>query len=105
MQESVDFDSPDLIAAIRIWSGWGQSSWPIRSDSRLTAKLEIAVAERFLPAIKRLEKDFNSSNAYLKGTDLAEVGQLAEAEFRAMHPEVAEEIAKILAWCYTFDWR
>jgi len=105
LKELIDFDSSELVDAVRIWSGWGQSSWPTRDDSRLRSILGTDRAERLLPTIKQLEKDFYSSDAYLNASDLAEVGKLAQAQFRLLHPSVAEEIVDIFAWCYTFDWR
>jgi len=105
LEDSLDSDLPELVDAFRIWSGWGQSSWPTRDDSRLRSRLGTDHAERLLLTIKKLEADFYLSNAYLRGTDLAEVEQLAKAEFLGFHPEVPEDIARILAWCYTFDWK
>jgi hypothetical protein len=67
--------------------------------------LGIAKAERLLPIIKKLEEDFYSSDARLKAIDLEEMGKHAKAQFRRLHPNVAEEIASVFAWCYTFDFK
>ena len=103
MEELINFDSSELIDAVRIWSGWGQYRWPQRDDSRLRSKLGNAEAERLLPIIKKLQEDFYGSNAYLKAIDLAEMETLAKAQFQQLHPNVSEEIASVFAWCYTFD--
>ena len=58
-----------------------------------------------LPIIKNLQSDFNLSDAHLRSSDLAEMGRLAKAQFQQLHPHVSEEIANMLAWCYTFDWK
>ena len=103
MEELIHFDSPELIDAVRTWSGWGQYSWPRRDDSRLRSKLGNAKAERLLPIIKRLEEDFYCSDAHSKAIDLDEMGRFAKAQFHRLHPNVAEEIASVFAWCYTFN--
>lgn len=103
MEELIHFDSSELIDAVRIWSGWGQYSWPHRDDSRLRSKLGDAKAESLLPIIKKLREDFYGSDAYLKAIDLAEMGKLAKARFQQLHPNVPEDIASVFAWCYTFD--
>ena len=54
------------------------------------------------PIIKKLQKDFHGSDAYLNAIDLAEMGTLAKAQFLQLHPNVSEDIASF-AWCYTFD--
>ena len=33
------------------------------------------------------------------------MGKIAKEQFKRLHPNVAEEIANILEWCYTFDSR
>lgn len=53
----------------------------------------------------KLESDFYLSDANMKASNLAEMSELAKAQFRRLHPDVPEEIANIFAWCYTFDWR
>jgi len=105
MAELISLDSPALIEAVRIWSGFGECSWPTRDDSRLRSRLGFAEAERMLPIIKKLEADFYLSDAHLRASDLAEVGKLAKTEFQRLHPNVDEEIANIFVWCYTFDWK
>jgi hypothetical protein len=105
MEDPVTSDWLELIDAVRIWSSWGESSWPNRDDSRLRWKLGITKAERLLPAIKRLHADFYLSDANFKAGDLAEMAKLAKEHFQTLHPDVPEEIANIFSWCYTFDWR
>ncbi len=105
MERLILFDSPELVDAVRVWSGWGQFSWPNRDESRLRSKLGVADADRLLPVIKELEQDFYSSEAQLKTSDLAEMGKLAKLQFQRLHPDVAEDIACVFEWCYTFDFK
>jgi hypothetical protein len=101
----IDIDSRDLVDAIRIWSGWGIEHSPRREDSRLARQRGNAFAMRLLPIIKELQKDFYASDAHLRASDLTEMGQIAKEQFKKLHPRVAEEVAEIFVWCYTFDWR
>lgn len=103
VEELIHFDSPELIDAVRIWSGCGQYTWPFRDESRLRSKLGSAKAERLLPIIKKLQEDFYGSDANLKAIDLADMGTLAKTQFQQRHPNIPAEIASIFAWCYTFD--
>jgi hypothetical protein len=105
MEDPTTFDWPGLVDAVRIWSSWGESSWPNRDDSRLRSKIGASKADELLPIIKQLEADFYLSDVHLEMADLAEMGKSAKEQFQRLHPEVPEEIARILAWCYTFDWR
>lgn len=34
-----------------------------------------------------------------------DVGPLAVADFRDLHPEVGEEAVRALAWCYAYDFK
>ena len=63
------------------------------------------MATRLLPLIKALEDDFYRSGASLAADSLSEMTTLAIADFKRIHPELPDEIAKAFAWCYTFDFR
>ena len=104
MGEEVAVNSTKLVDAMRIWSGWGGMA-PNRDESRLRHQLGAADAEVLLPLIRRLEEDFYSSDAHYVARDIAEMAKLAKDDFIRMHPTAADEIAVILAWCYTFDFR
>jgi len=86
MEEDIRMNSPVLIEAFRVWSGRGVSSWPARSEARL-----------------RLH--FYQTDAWRREVDLAEMANIASAHFKLLHPEVAEEIVEILAWCYSYDYK
>ena len=49
--------------------------------------------------------EFYLSDAKHTAADLVEMGEMATKEFKTKHPEVADEVLKALAWCYTFDFR
>ena len=105
MVEMNNLKSPQLIEAVRVWTGWGQSMMPSRDDARLAKHFGDEVAAKLLPLIKSLEDDFYSSDARLVAADLQEMEKLASEQFKRKHPTVADEIAKAFAWCYTFDFK
>jgi len=105
MEEDVGMDSPILIEAFRIWSGWGVSSWPALSESRLKLQFGDGQAERLMTVINRLSDDFYKTDAGEKEADLVKMGNIARAQFKALHPEVAEEIVEILKWRYSYDFK
>jgi hypothetical protein len=100
-----NLNSPQLVEAVRLWTGWGQSMMPSRSDKRVVDHFGEDVAAKLLPLIKALASDFYSSDARLVAMDLPEMGKLASEQFKRKHPTVAEEIVKAFAWCYTFDFK
>lgn len=104
MDEVIGVESPKLVDAVRIWSGWGGIA-PSRDDSRLRQKFGKEDGDRLLSVIKRLEEDFYSSGARYMASDVDEMGRLAEEDFRHLHPHVAAEIAAIFSRCYTFDFK
>ena len=105
MVEMNNLNSPQLVEAVRVWTGWGLSIMPSRDDARLAKQFGDEVAAKLLPVIKSLEEDFYSSDARLVATDLQEMGRMASEQFKRKHPTVAEEIVEAFAWCYTFDFK
>jgi hypothetical protein len=105
MEALSGIDSPELVEAVRIWTGWGVQTWPSRDEARVRAQLGDAVASKLLPVIKSLEDDFYSSDANLTAANLQEMGKLASSDFRQKRPGVADEIVEAFAWCYTFDFK
>ncbi|QEE27993.1 hypothetical protein FTW19_08290 [Terriglobus albidus] len=104
MVEMNVLNSAQLIEAVRVWTGWGQSAMPSRSDQRLADQFG-EDATKLLPLIKSLEDDFDVSDARLTAVNLEEMEKLASDQFRQKHPAVAEEIVKAFARCYTFDFK
>ena len=98
-------DSPILIHAVLVWAGFGLGIAPNRDGSRLMQQFGATNAERLLPIIKKLEEDFYSSDARFMASNIDEMGKLATEHFKRIHPEVANEIARVFAWCYTFDFK
>ena len=105
MVEMSDFDSPQLVEAILVWTGWGRERMPNRDDSKVLKHFGGDAAARLLPIIKQLEDDFYQSNARLESNDLSQMATLASDDFRRKHPSVSDQIVKALAWCYTFDFK
>jgi len=95
----------DLSEAIVIWSGWGRAAWPSRDESLVVDHFGADLAADLLPALRRMEDDFYSSDARHVASDLTEMGKLAADQFRAMHPEIAEKAVRALEWCYTYDYK
>lgn len=96
---------PELVDAVRVWTGWGQSIAPNRDDARLARRFGADVAAEFLPVIKALEESFYSSDARLVADNLQHMEKLASEQFRQTHPTVPDEVVEVLAWCYTFDFK
>lgn len=105
MVEINKLSSPQLIEAVRLWTGWGQSTVPNRNDKRVLDRFGEEDAVKLLPLIKLLDEDFYASDAQLIAANLQEMERLASEHFKRKHPTVAEEIVIAFAWCYTFDFK
>jgi hypothetical protein len=91
--------------AIMVWTGWGRSEWPRRDKSVLVDHFGEDAAVELLPLVRELEEDFYSSDARHVALDLAEMAEMASAQFRERHPEIADAAVQALAWCYTYDYK
>jgi len=100
-----DWKSPILVEAILVWTGWGRYFMPRRDDTLIVTHFGAKVASELLPVIKSIEKEFYASEAIGTTANLVEMGRMAEEDFRKKYPEVADDIVKALAWCYTFDFK
>ncbi len=105
MGEMTNLNSPQLIEAVHVWTGWGRSAMPSRNDQRVADHFGVQAAAKLLPLIKSLEDDFYVSDARLSAANLQEMERLASEQFRQKHPTAAEEIVKAFAWCYTYDFK
>ena len=105
MVEVNNLNSPQLVDAVRVWTGWGLRIMPSRDDARLAKRFGDDVAAKLLPVIKSLEEDFYSSDARLVARNVQEMEKLASEQFKRKHPTVADEIVEALAWCYSFDFK
>jgi hypothetical protein len=105
MEQISDFNSPELIEAVQLWTGWGQGIAPNRNDKRLVARFGKDFAARLLPLIQSLEDDFYSSDARLVSANLQEMEKLASEQFKRKHPRIADEIVKAFASCYAFEFK
>ncbi len=95
----------ELSRAVTVWTGWGRATSPLREDDVLIAEFGEGSAVGLLPQVRALEEDFYRSNANHTAPDLVTMGEQAAAEFRSVHPEVAEDAVQALAWCYTYDFK
>ena len=96
---------PLIVDVIALWTGWGMSPVPKRSDQRVIDRFGMQVAEDLLPVIKSLQKDFYASATENFATDVDEMGNIASERFRRAHPEAWENVVKILNWCDAYDFR
>ena len=94
-----------LTKAVILWTGWGKDLTPQRSDNLVIKHFEPNVALEILSEIKSLEADFYLSDARFTAKNIGEMEKLTSDHFRKKHPEIAEEIVKAFAWCYTFDFK
>lgn len=91
--------------AIIEWTGYGVEAYPQREDARVEARFGKERAAELMSLVRRLDDDFYKSNASDIAADVAEMEQMALADFRRLHPELSSRAAKALAWCYTFDFK
>jgi hypothetical protein len=105
MEEITQLDSPQLVEATLLWSGWGRSPWPLRDESSVAQRFDPDLAGKLLSKIKELENEFYASEARFVAADLEEMERMSAGQFRDRHPEVAEKIVSAFAWCYTFDFK
>jgi len=98
-------DGPALSAAVIIWAGFGQTSWPQRDEPRLVKRLGPDAAAELLPRIWQLEDDFYGTGAVFKAPDQVTMGNMAADDFRRKHPEISEKPVEALSWCDTWDYK
>jgi hypothetical protein len=98
-------DASTVSRAIVVWTGWGETSRPVRTETRLADRIGEEAAISLLPLIRHLEEEFYSSDARFVVADLKEMGDVAAGQFRQAHPELSDEAIRALAWCYTFDYK
>ncbi len=99
------WDSAVFAEAFLVWTAYGRDIMPRRDDTSVASRFGTKVASELLPAIKSLMNEFYQSDAKYTAADLVEMGRMATDDFKTKHPEVADEVLKALAWCYTFDFR
>lgn len=101
----VNYTDPKVISeAIIVWTGWGTHPIPVRDESLLVERFGEQAVD-LLPVIKALEDDFYASDARHTAADTREMGEVASAQFRKLHPELTGDATRALAWCYTFDYK
>lgn len=94
-----------IVEVFAVWTGWGLTPMPKRSDGRVVNRFGGNVAQELLPIVKSLQKEFYASVAETFTSDLNEMGEMASDRFRRAHPDIPETVIKILVWCYTYDFR
>ena len=99
------WNSPVFNEAFLTWTAYGKDIMPRRDDASVVSRFGAQAASELLPAIRSLVDEFYLSDAKHTAADLVEMGEMATKEFKTKHPEVADELLKALAWCYTFDFR
>ena len=89
--------------AIKAWTGYGRISFPWPDDDAFSTRYGINAAHYWLPILHALKDEFYRSDANIRATSLDEMGQLASEQFAMAHPELDEEVVRVLSWCYTYD--
>jgi hypothetical protein len=105
MAQIVNGSIEHLVEAFTEWSGFGKYSFPNRSEYRLLAKFPNPTGETYLIEIRQLVNDYYKSDAHIYASDLQEMIDLSNRDFRSLHPDTDERIIEILAWCYSFDYK
>jgi hypothetical protein len=93
------------LSALRLWTALGTAPYPQRDDARLHTEYGASAAGEILKLLKQLESDFYKSNAWQIAPSLAEMAAHAKGDFCRLHPELPQEVAEVLAWCYTWDYK
>lgn len=102
----VEVSDPKVISeAIVVWTGRGRSSWPSRDEQLLRERFGDEATIDLLPVVEQLEEDFYKSEAHTRSRSVVDMGQMAAADFRLLHPEIADEAVDALAWCYMYDYK
>jgi hypothetical protein len=83
-------DPTRISRAVVLWTGWGQTMWPQRSEERLANALGAHEAELLMPHVRAWEEDLYRSEARKTAPTLDAMGTQAEADFKAVHPEAAD---------------
>lgn len=97
---------PDVVSqAVVAWTGYGDTSRPARDEARVVAALGADVAANVMPSVLELENHLYESDARHVAADLPRMAELAAADFARKHPEISDEAAKALAWCYSYDYK
>ena len=95
----------NLGEAVLVWSGWGETSYPVRDERLVLLHFGSTIGNQLLPLLRALVDDFYSSDARLRALNLVEMARLSEDEFARKHPCLSRESVRALAWCYTFDYK
>jgi hypothetical protein len=98
-------DWPMLNEAITLWIGHHETGYPTHFDDRLVRHYGRERGATILTKLRELESEFYQSDAYLRAGSLAEMDDLAVADFRGRYPEVSVKAAEKFALLYTFDYR
>ncbi|MFN8053249.1 MAG: hypothetical protein U0Q22_17540 [Acidimicrobiales bacterium] len=101
----IEYDLARISDALVVWTGYGQSAWPIRDPDRLVAEFGPAATDDLLPVLRELEREFYESDEAHTVAGLDQMGIAASERFSSLHPELSGEAVDALAWCYTFDWK
>lgn len=97
-----NWKDPQLVEAFLIWTGYGDSVSPRRDYSIVMQRFGTDAA-KWIALMELLADDFYKSKANFESADMQEMWSMAIADFKRIYPEAPDEIAKALAWCYTFD--
>lgn len=98
-------NTDELSRAIIVWSGWDDTAWPVRDESRLLAEFGRERAEEMTLRIREIEDEFYASDAHLVATDLEDMANRAVADFRQRRTDLSDAAVEALAWCYTYDYK
>ena len=94
-----------LSEAIVTWTGRGAFASPRRDDALLVQRFGSGEAMSLIPKVHAMAREFYLSKANQVANDLAEMAYMASEEFKNRYPDISEDAASALAWCYTFDYK
>lgn len=101
---NIQWNKPILMEALKLWTGYDYSSFPIRNDLLLKEKFGDDYIY-WLGILKNIVKEFYNTDAHLVASDNREMLNMAVKEFKRKYNEVGDDIIEILSWCYSYDYR
>ena len=97
-----NWQDPELLEAVLIWTGHGVTISPRRDTSVIERRFGVN-AGKWIGLIESLVDEFYKTKANIEAEDLQEMWTIAIADFKELYPDSPDEVSEALAWCYTFD--
>ena len=102
--DEVDLSDPDLVEAVRLWTGWRSAPFPQSNEESVTNRFGRTRAISLMRRVHAAYEAFYESDARL-WAPTATMGDLAAIEFMTKYPGADRQLVSALAWSYSFDYK